>query len=89
MGSTTRGLTPTARLVEIISLLAMTAEQRTLFETQPPAWEVDAADERRVATVVLPLGHWVRWTTWCRRRCETSCSRAAGSACHWGAAIGR
>ena len=30
--------------------------QRSLFETQPPDWEVDAADERRVATVVVPQG---------------------------------
>lgn len=30
--------------------------QRSLFETQPPEWEVDAADERRLATVVVPQG---------------------------------
>jgi len=31
------------------------SQQRSLFETAPPAWEIDSADERRVATVVVPL----------------------------------
>ena len=30
--------------------------QHSLFETEPPEWEVDAADERRVVTVVVPQG---------------------------------
>ncbi|MCE9544971.1 MAG: hypothetical protein K8T25_05555 [Planctomycetia bacterium] len=34
----------------------MSTEQRSLFDTAPPAWEADAADERRVATVVLSFG---------------------------------
>jgi primosomal protein N' (replication factor Y) len=31
-------------------------QQQSLFETQPPPWELDDASQRLVATVVLPGG---------------------------------
>ena len=69
------------------------SHQQSLFETEPPPWEVDDAAEQLVATVVLaggPAGEFdylVPAGLIDRSAGAAARSRAGVCACRWGAAI--